>query len=49
MTRHSSPLARSTVRVGDVLVAVNNRDVIREEFEDVVEFIDMIRYLFTNL
>ncbi len=32
------------MRVGDVLVAVNNRDVLHEELEDVVEFIDMIRY-----
>jgi hypothetical protein len=38
-----SPLAKSTVNVGDYLVAVNGRDVIYEEFEDVIEFIRMIK------
>lgn len=40
----SSPLAKSTVSIGDILVAVNARDVIYEELEDVIEFIHMIKY-----
>ncbi len=44
----SSPLARSTISVKDVLVSVNGRDVINEEFEDVIDFIDMIRCVYTS-
>ena len=44
----SSPLAKSTVSIGDILVAVNGRDVIYEELEDVIEFIHMIKYAFYN-
>ena len=39
----SSPLAKSTVTVGDVLVSVNGRDVMYEELEDVIDFIHMIK------
>jgi hypothetical protein len=38
-----SPLAKMTMRVGDILISVNNRDVIYEDLEDIVAFIDMIR------
>jgi hypothetical protein len=41
-----SSLAKMTMRVGDILISVNNRDVIYEDLEDIIAFIDMIRCAF---
>ena len=39
----SVEIVRKVVSVGDVLVAVNNHQMLNEEFSDIVTFLEMLR------
>ena len=41
----SSEALRGIVGIGDILLAVNNHNVLNEEYEDIAAFIDILRYL----